>query len=479
MDNTANFPEARANRWMLGIIGISTAIFTWLAYLQYSYFTADANDLTIVTYAFAQAAKGRFFPLYYANGSLLGNHLNIIYVLLFPIYALVQTVPFLFFLQSLFISASAWPLYLLARDKLGDNLAAVGMAVAYLIFPTVASQHLNQIHDDQFANISILFAAYFFGRENFRNMGIALVLAALTKEVVALTVAMFGVWAWLNKRTWKWIVFPLALGFGWFFVGVKLLLTLLPGAGAALYAGTPYLDLYGKSPGEVLHTMISRPGFVLQNTFGPEKRHYLLKLLGPLALILPFFSGAIVLSLPNLAINLVASNTAMIQIPWHYGVVLGATLFVAAVYSLARLTPWLSRRFGSRRYARGIAGGLIVAGLLSTGMWLDTNRFHPPPYLNTLQRAVATVPLDASVICPTPMLAHFSNRPKINTGYSLFVGSLKDPARLADYDYILLDGNWRVGEAYGQIPLYQAVKNDPAYQPVFMENNVLLLRRVK
>lgn len=35
------------------------------------------------------------------------------------------------------------------------------------------------------------------------------------------------------------------------------------------------------------------------------------------------------------------------------------------------------------------------------------------------------------------------------------------------------------GEAYGQVPLDEAVKNNPTYQPVFMENNVLLLRRVK
>jgi hypothetical protein len=116
---------------------------------------------------------------------------------------------------------------------------------------------------------------------------------------------------------------------------------------------------------------------------------------------------------------------------------------------------------------------------LSTGLWLDTNRFRPPPYLSTLQRAVAAVPLDASVICPTPMLAHFSNRPKINTGYSVLTVSREDSTQLPQYDYVLLDGNWRVGEAYGQIPLYQAVKNNPAYQPVFMENNVLLLRHVK
>jgi uncharacterized membrane protein len=472
----ADLSEKTTENIMLLIIVTSTALFASLAYLQYAYFTTETNDLTIVTYAFAQTLHGRFFPLCYTAGTLFGNHPNFVYLMLFPIYALVPTVPFLFFLQSLFISASAWPLYLLARRKLGDNLAAIGVATAYLIFPTVASQHLNQMHDDQFANISILFAALFFEREQFRNMSIALVMAALTKEVVALTVAMFGVWAWLNRRSGKWVLFPLALGFGWFFIGVKLMLAFLPGAGAALYTGTPYLDLYGKSPGEVLKTMLSRPGFVLQNTFSPEKIRYLLKLLGPLALILPFFTTAFVLSVPNLAINLIGTNSALIYIPWHYGVVLGATLFVATVYSLPKVCAWLTRSFGPKRYARGFAVVLIMAEILATRLWLDTSRFHPPPYWSSLRQAVAAVPNDASVICPTPMIAHFSNRPRINTAYSIFVAN-KTPEELTRYDYVVLDGNWRAYEAIGQVPLVEALRSKPAYQVVFMENNVAVLRR--
>ena len=466
---------SRANKIMLLLIGASTALFTWLAYLQYAYFTADTNDLTIVTYAFAQTLHGRFLPLYYAEGSLLGNHPNFVYVLLFPLYALVRTVPFLFFLQSLFISASAWPLYLLARRKLGDNLGAIGIAVAYLIFPTVASQHLNQIHDDQFANISILFAAYFFERENFRNMSIALVLAALTKEVVALTVAMFGVWAWLNRRSAKWIVFPLVLGFGWFFVGVKLMLSLLPGAGARLYAATPYLDLYGHTPGEVFRTMLARPGFVLENTFSPEKIRYLLKLLGPLALVLPFFSAAIVLSLPNLAINLIGTNSALIVIPWHYGVVLGATLFIATICSLPKICVWLSRKFGPKRYGRGFAGALVIVGIFSTGTWLDTNRFRPPPYLNTLQRAVAAVPRDASVICPGPMVAHFSENPRITMARSILNNG--DINAVGEFDYVILDGNWRNYDALAQQPVVDWIQRTNLFELVWSERNVYVLRR--
>jgi hypothetical protein len=50
---------------------------------------------------------------------------------------------------------------------------------------------------------------------------------------------------------------------------------------------------------------------------------------------------------------------------------------------------------------------------------------------------------------------------------------------LPEYDYVLLNANWCAGEAYGQVPRYEAMKNNPTYQPVFMKNNVLLLRGVK
>jgi hypothetical protein len=101
------------------------------------------------------------------------------------------------------------------------------------------------------------------------------------------------------------------------------------------------------------------------------------------------------------------------------------------------------------------------------------------PHLSTLQRAVASVPPNASVIATTPTLAHFSNHPKVNSAYSIFYGGSKGKQQLDEFDYVLLDGNWRTGEAFAQGALYDAVKNDPSYQPVLMENNVLLLRRVK
>jgi hypothetical protein len=116
---------------------------------------------------------------------------------------------------------------------------------------------------------------------------------------------------------------------------------------------------------------------------------------------------------------------------------------------------------------------------LTTRFWYHAEEYKPATEQAQLERALREVPQGASVLTTTPTLAHFSDRPKVNSAYSILVGKFKDPAQLADYDYVLLDGHWRTGEAFAQGPLYEAVKSNPSYRPVFAENNVLLLRRVK
>ncbi len=76
------------------------------------------------------------------------------------------------------------------------------------------------------------------------------------------------------------------------------------------------------------------------------------------------------------------------------------------------------------------------------------------------------------------MLVQFTDRPKINCAYSIFSGKFKDPASLADYQYVLLDGQWRSYEALSQIPLWETVRTSKVYRVVFAENNVFLLERI-
>ena len=91
---------------------------------------------------------------------------------------------------------------------------------------------------------------------------------------------------------------------------------------------------------------------------------------------------------------------------------------------------------------------------------------------------MSLIPAQATVLCPTPMLAHFSNRTKVNSAYSIFLGSFKDPRQLTDYEYLVLDGNWRSYEALGQQPLVEALRARNDYRLILNENNVFLLQRI-
>ncbi len=448
-----------------------------LGHLKYSRFNGDTNDLAVYSYAFAHTGEGRFFPLYYVPGNLLGNHVTFVILAWWPVYVFWHSFYSLMFFQSLMLTVAAWPFYLLARDILKNDRAALALGAAFLLFPTIVSQHVNQVHDDQFALPFLMWAFLYFWRGKFWPFFGMMVVACLAKETVTITTAAFGLYALCLRRDRKWVIAPLVFSVGYFFLAVKLLTSVFVGAGGSLYTGTDYLSAYGHSPGEVLHTVITRPGFVLEQMFAAPKLEYLSKLFLPLLYVVPLLSVAVIVSLPNLLLNLIGSNSAFLVIPWHYNILLAATLLVSMIFGIQRGANWCGAKRETVTLGASIAClALSIAGF---GFWYDAANWESPPEQAQLARALQEVPRTASVIVPTPMLVQFVDRPKINSAYSIFVGKFKNPAQLADYDYILLDGNWRVGEAYGQVPLYQAVKNDPAYQPVFVENNVLLLRHVK
>jgi uncharacterized membrane protein len=446
-----------------------------LACGKYSRFNGETNDVAVYSYAFAHTMDGHFFPLYYVPGQLLGNHLTFIILAWLPVYAMWRSFYSLMFFQSLMLTVAAWPFYLLAKDVLKNGWAALALGLAFLLFPTIVSQHVNQIHDDQFALPFLMGAFLYFWRRKFWPFVVLMVLACLAKETVTITTAAFGVYALCLRRDWKWVATPLVFSVGYFFLAMKLLTSVFVGAGGSLYTGADYLSAYGHSPGEVLHTFLTRPGFVLEQMFAPPKLEYLGKLLLPLLYVGPFLSAAVVVSLPNLLLNLIGSNSAFLVIPWHYNILVAGTLLVAMVFGIQRIAGWC----GQKREA--VVLGASVASLALSVMgfryWYDAANWESPPEQAQLARALREVPRTASVIAPTPMLASFSDRPKINSAYSIFSGKFKDPSRLSEYQYVLLDGQWRSYEALGQVPLWETVRTSKVYRVVFAENNVLLLER--
>ena len=465
--------QLTANIWMWLMIIATAFIGFYLSHLKYSHFGGNTNDLTIYSYAFAQTLKGHFFPLYYLPSHLLGNHLNFVILAALPIYVIIRSFDALLFVQSVAIASAAWPLYRLAKEMWQNDRAALAMGGTFLLFPTIASQHVNQLHDDQFALPFLMWAFYWFWRADYWKFTLMIVLACLAKETITITTAAFGVYAFCLRRSWKWTVTPIAFSIGYFVLAMILLTKVFTGAGGSLYSGMDYLDVYGKSPSEVLATFVTHPGVVIEHIFATDKMAYLGKLLLPVLYLLPFGSFAVIVSLPNLLLNLIGTNSAFVVIPWHYNLLLAGMLLAASVFSLQRLATWRAA------VLTPVTVIMLVLAAFGTHYWYRGEEYRPAPEQAQLERALREVPLDASVLTTTPTLANFSNRSKVNSAYSIFIGKFKNPAQLAEYDYVLLDGHWRTGEAFAQWPLYNAVKSNPLYQPVFVENNVLLLRRIR
>ena len=367
--------EKRARWFLAALISVSTLGFTYLAYRKFACFRWETEDAAQFGYAFFQTLHGRFFPFYGREESLLGGHADFVQFLWYPFFRLAPSMVSLFFFQSLMISVAAWPAYLLARFHGCDRLTALIAAAGLLVFPAVVGQHVNQIHEDQYALVFLLFAFYFFEKQEFAIFGVFLVLVTLTKETFCLNTMMFGVYALLRRRRWPWVAAPVLWSAVYLFVMLRWALPAW-GMGSKLQVGEMlYFSQYGHTPGEVLRYFASHPLGTLKIMVAGDRLKYLGLLLAPLLGVLAFGSWAWVPAVPSLLINLVGSNELLRHFYWHYSLIPGAILWTSFLISLPAWSAILQRRFGNRNYARIFCSIALALGISLSGLWLVPGQY--------------------------------------------------------------------------------------------------------
>jgi uncharacterized membrane protein len=468
--------KPRTAGWLLAaMILTSTLGFSALAYLKFASFNWETEDTTFVGYAFFQTLNGKFFPCYAREGSLFGSHPDFILTAWFPIFRLAPSMLSLFFFQSLMISLAAWPAYLLARSHTCDRLTALIAAAGLLFLPPVVGQHVNHIHDDQFGLAFLLFAMYFFEKEQFPKFGLFMVLATLAKETIALNAMMFGLYALIRRRQRQWIAGPLVWGVVYLVVMLKWLMPKWGPWGGVLYGQMLYFSQYGNTPAEVLKHFALHPVETLKTMLAPDRLKYLGLLLAPLLMILPFGSWAWLVAAPSLAINLLGTNDLLRHFFWHYSLIAGGVLWASFLIALPRWSRILERRFGTRNYARILCLIALVLSISFCHLWLRPWQYRPTAAHPARRQAIELVPVTATVLAPENMLAHFVRHPALHSLTELWFQRL-DPNQLFDYDYIVFDANYTDWPAQSQ--LYALIAPHPDYQLVFSHDNVAVFKRV-
>lgn len=364
----------------------------------------------------------------------IGDHFSPTLFLLVPFYALHQDARTLLVLQSLFLAAGAVPLFLLARLKTRSEGLALALVAAYLLHPALHGTNLDDFHQIALVVVFLLAAFYFLELGRDAPFLLALALALLVKEEVALTVVAIGAYAFLAKGRRRLGAALVAGGVIYFALVIGWVMPAL--------GGTPQIDKrFGGFMAEgtrgaagVAWTLISNPLYTAVHIFGnPDKVRYLLQMLLPLALT-PFLAPAStwLVALPALAIVTLTTEPAQYDIAYHYSAHLLPAVFYLAVLGLARLGK-------SPRAKMAAAAPILVVAILvaATSMSYLYGHLLPRPgsawpqrdaHDLVVDRFVAQVPREASVSTLGGIAPHLTARQTIY----LFPD-------VADAEYLLLD----------------------------------------
>ncbi|MCB8983578.1 MAG: DUF2079 domain-containing protein [Ardenticatenaceae bacterium] len=163
------------------------------------------------------ATQGR--PLVFTTAGIvwsrLSLHVELIYFLIAPLYALRPSPETLLILQAILYAVGAWPLFQFAARRLNHAGAALALTAVYLLYPVGQTAVLFHFHGDTLAIPFLLFMLNAQDKKAWRSYGIWLLLALSCKFYVAIPVATVGIilW-WQGERKAGLLTFLVSAGWG-------------------------------------------------------------------------------------------------------------------------------------------------------------------------------------------------------------------------------------------------------------------------
>lgn len=342
----------------------------------------------------------------------LGNHFAPVLFLVAPLYVLNPDARTLLVLQSLCLGLGAVPIYLLAQKKLRSTALAIALSASYLLFPALHGINTFDFHQIALVTCLLLWALYCLETDHTKLFLLFLVLAAATKEEVALTVAAFGIYLFLVKRRYA-LGTVIAIGGAAYFA-------LVVGYVMPALGGVPQVYRFGglmaggsNGLAALVTTLLTNPTYVLLYTFGdPRKIEFLFLLLLPV-LFLPLLAGrSLILAVPAFSVALLASTEENFSIGTQYPAIMIPFVGFLAIVGIQKLEP--------RRFSRlALAAAILTASLVMNYEygWLLGRLFsgfpQPAPHDEVVGSFFSQIPRQASVSAVSDLVPHLSDRETI------------------------------------------------------------------
>ena len=468
--------RAKAGLW--AAIGAFAVGFSALAVLRNDAFNSGRFDLGNMTQVVWSTVHGHPLQMTDTGGeqiSRLGAHTDVLLAAFAPLWLLWPDPSLLLVSQAVLVGLGALPVFWLARKHLGSQRAALGFALAYLLYPPVQWLVLDDFHAVALACPFLLFAFWYLDEDRVVAFAVFAGLAALTKEEIGFVVAGLGLWYALARGRRRAGLAIAAAGTACSLLAILVVLPAFGDGESDFYRR--YAEV-GGSPGGIVETALTDPLQLLRVAFDGTGAGYLFRLVVPfaLAVLAPL---ALLPALPELAINLLSSTRTQTSIHFHYTAAITPALVAASIFGAARI---------SRRRPRApvpLAGLTLVLCLVAgwrlgpIPLWshvpggddLAADVWRVTSHDRTLEQALELIPPNAVVSASNTVGAHLSERRRI----------LSFPYR-GDADWVIVDERRPSYADRAVAPVEAAaavawLERDPAWRLVFERDGVLVFRR--
>lgn len=452
-------------------------VFSYLTVLKHEAFETTAFDLGNMDQAVWNSLRGRFLPFtnWGEEGTRLAYHVDPILILISPLYLLYSDPRTLLVFQTVVIALGAWPIYLLARERMGDNPAAMVFPLAYLLFPALQAANMFDFHPTTLVAGLFPYAFYFLEKRRYALFFLFAVLVMSCKEEMPLLVVMLGLYALLMQHNWRVGTAAMALGVAWFIVAVYVIIPHFNPEGRSPYLGA-YSHL-GQGPIGIIKSAIIDPISVIRALLTREKLVYLRDLFLPVGFLSLLGPQVLFLSLPTLGIILLSSDPQVFTLEkFHYASPLVPVVVISAVYGAACLRERLGGRLGmpSGKWVYVISGFVLLCSVLYHGARGFTplgGNFSLPQVTDhdrVASELVAMVPQEAIVSAQSRLNPHLSQREKIY----MF-------PRVEDAEYVFFDvtaDSWPI-HPNDQWRLFESLVTEEGFGVLAAKDGYVLLRR--
>jgi uncharacterized membrane protein len=331
-------PTCRALLWTA--ISAYAAGFSALSILRHRAFSTGRFDLGNMVQAVWSTAHGHPLQITGLRGdqiSRLGAHFDPILAAFAPLWLAWPSPDMLLVAQAVAVALGALPVFWLACKHLASDRVALGFALAYLIYPPTQWLTLNEFHPVALACPLLLYAIWFLDEGRLLPFAACAIVAATTKEEIALVVAGLGIWyALAHGRRWTGAAVA-AAGVAAALIAIEVVIPHFNRAGTSSFF-TRYSEV-GSTPGGIVHTALTDPWKIVTTTATGRGLGYLAQLVLPLALLVVLAPLALIAAVPELAVNLLSAATTQTSIRFHYTAGLIPVLIAAAVFGAKRLPP--------------------------------------------------------------------------------------------------------------------------------------------